>query len=83
MVEKQLIMRMNDSSSNVLNYLKCILCIGVVFIHARIFPDLSAIGVVNYEDYNIYNAINQYFRENFLNHTCVPLFLLFQVTSFS
>lgn len=69
-------MRLNELSSNTLNYLKCVLCVGVVFIHARIFPDLSVIGVENYEDYNIYNAINQYFREDFLNHTCVPLFFV-------
>lgn len=69
-------MSLTDQSSNILNYLKCVLCIGVVFIHARIFPDLSVIGVDNCEDYNVYYAINQYFREDFLNHTCVPLFFV-------
>ncbi len=69
-------MRISDNTSNTINYLKCILCIGVVFIHARFFPGLSVVEIENTEKYNVYNAIDFYFNARFLNSTCVPLFFL-------
>ena len=56
-------MKFTEQSSNTLNYLKCILCIAVVFIHARYFPDLSLLGIQNIADYGVYNAIEIYFTE--------------------
>lgn len=69
-------MFLNEISSNTLNYLKCILCVGVVFIHARFYPDLSVVGVNEFEGYKFYNALDCYFNANFLNSTCVPLFFV-------
>ena len=67
-------MQLNEKSSNALNYLKCILCIGVVFIHARYYPDLSVLGIESLEDYYFYNTLDIYFNARFLNCTCVPFF---------
>lgn len=69
-------MLLSESSSNTINYLKCILCIGVVFIHARYFPDLTVLGIQNTVDYCVYNAIDSFFNLQFLNCTCVPLFFV-------
>lgn len=69
-------MQLNEKSSNALNYLKCILCIGVVFIHARYYPDLSVLGIESLEDYYFYNTLDIYFNARFLNCTCVPLFFI-------
>lgn len=69
-------MKLTYESSNTLNYLKCILCIGVVFIHARYFPDLTVLGIQNIKEYKVYNAIDSYYNIEFLNCTCVPLFFL-------
>lgn len=69
-------MKLTEQSSNSLNYLKCILCIGVVFIHARYSPDISMLGIQNNADYGVYNMIDIYFNQQFLNCTCVPLFFV-------
>ncbi len=63
-------MKLTEQSSNTLNYLKCILCIAVVFIHARYFPDLSLLGIQNIADYGVYNAIEIILLNGF---TTVPL----------
>lgn len=69
-------MYLNKISSNTLNYLKCILCIGVVFIHAHFFPGLSILGGGNFDEYKVYIAIDSFFNAAFLNCTCVPLFFV-------
>lgn len=65
-------------SSAVLDYLKCLLCIGVVFIHSNFFPNvkdvMEKLGYIYTEDYNTYQIIKNYFSSAFLDQTCVPLF---------
>lgn len=34
-------MKLSENSSDTINYLKCLLCIGVVFIHTQYWPDVN------------------------------------------
>lgn len=68
-------MLLSSESSNTLNYLKCILCIGVVYIHSLYSPDVaSAVRCGQVVDYQLYVLLDIIFRQNFLDETCVPLF---------
>lgn len=68
---------LSKESSNTINYLKCILCLGVVLIHSQFVPDQSALlGGGNFIDAHWFNEFRIVFVDLFLDHTCVPLFFL-------
>jgi len=72
-------MTLSKSSSNTLNFLKCLLCIGIVFIHVQFRPGQSILlfgaqwsGTA--DDYYAFNLFKHLFSDIFLNETFVPLF---------
>lgn len=68
---------LSKESSNTINYLKCILCLGVVLIHSEFIPGQSIlIGGGNFIDTHCFNEFRIVFADLFLGHTCVPLFFL-------
>ena len=75
-------MRITSYTSNLLDYLKCLLCIGVVLIHAQFTPKESLLfGSEWLEiDYSLFNSFIRFFTIDFLNNTCVPVF--FSISGF-
>lgn len=69
---------LSKESSNTINYLKCILCLGVVLIHSQFVPGQSALlgGGKKFIDTHCFNEFRIVFVDLFLDHTCVPLFFL-------
>lgn len=70
-------MTLKGSSSDTINLLKCVLCIGVVFIHAQFSPGESTLLLGQSwggADYKLVTQFMYVFSELFLNHICVPLF---------
>lgn len=76
-------MIISKTTSNTINLLKCILCIGVVFIHAQFRPGESVLlfdtkwgGV----DYQHLTSFFRFFVDLCLDKVCVPLF--FSISGF-
>lgn len=66
-------MRLSKESSDIINYLKCLLCIGMVYIHTPLNPnELSQLREVKYS----YIIGCGDVISNFLDETCVPLFFI-------
>lgn len=63
----------SKQSSIIINNLKCILCIGVVYIHGFNLEEISSImgGV---ENFSHFLQFEQWFRRGVLDATCVPMF---------
>lgn len=63
---------LSKESSNVINLLKCMMCISVVYIHSQIVNRYTG-GVIHCNT-GIYERFQHCFANTFLDHTCVPLF---------
>lgn len=69
-------MKITAAEGNFINWLKCILCIGVVFIHSQFIPGKSLLWRNEWQqiDYSWYNSI--IFLLNIVLASCVPLFFI-------
>jgi len=71
-------MILTKKSSDTINILKCLLCIGIVFIHVYIRPGESKLLLGSSwklgESYQNFVFFQHVFIDLFLNHVCVPLF---------
>lgn len=69
--------RQNASSPrNIINILKCLLCLGVVIIHTTVVPHQSMNSIIQWKDidYSCFIGFRHYFVELCLNKTCIPVF---------
>ena len=74
-------MNLSDKSSNVINALKCILCIGVVFVHGQInVGEAQLLGTGSWSgqmaDYSHFTLFQELFANLFCDHVCVPIFFI-------
>lgn len=65
--------RISAPTSNVINFLKCILCVGVVCIHSGF--DENSVGVYGH-DLGVFYGFHKVFVMTFLDKTCVPVFFV-------
>lgn len=73
-------MTLTAQSSNVINTLKCFLCLGVVFVHgqmnlgsAYLFGDMRWREVTEYHNFRLFQT---HFVSDFCDQVCVPVFFL-------
>lgn len=73
-------MVLSKTSSETINILKCLLCIGVVFIHVKFWPGESTLFLgakwVEGADYMHIKWFIDFFVDSFLNQICVSFFFL-------